>query len=172
MIRLVRSSVALLGAAALVLTIPAGGASADTVVVVGSRTGQSATVDCAFNAQTNTQVFTVSNTSTTAVVTGIGFDLVPSDFTGRKSAGLDGFTGNQASSTTSTFVFRDDALGAVPRLRSVVLDYGFTTGRSFRSGAEAAGVDPGDAASFVVTGSAFAGMTEGQICSAAFVRFQ
>ena len=148
-------------------------AKADTLVVAGGRAGQSARVVCEFNSQTNTLTFTVSNESTvSAVVTGIGFDLVAGDFTDKKSAGLNNFSGQHASSLTSTFVFTDSALGAVPRSRSTVLDFGFLTGSNFRRGSPEAGVDPGDAASFTVSGAPFTGLTEAQICNAVFVRFQ
>ena len=34
------------------------------------------------------------------------------------------------------------------------------------------GIDPGDEATFVISGAAFAGFTEEQICNAIYVRFQ
>jgi hypothetical protein len=55
-----------------------------------------------------------------------------------------------------------------------VLDFGFTTGPSgsFSGGSVGDGLLPGESASFTVTGAAFAGLTEEQICNAIFVRFQ
>ena len=156
-------------------------AQADTITVTGVGSGQfsTATVVCEFNAATNTFTFTVTNTSaitqpgSTSTITGIGFDLPP---TGNASAsGLNGFTGVQAPSLSSNFVFSDGDLGNVPHgFNSAVLDFGFTTGPSgnFSGGSVNDGLLPGESASFVVSGAAFAGFTEEQICNAIFLRFQ
>jgi len=163
------------------ILLSAATAKADTVTVVGTDSGQfsTATVVCEFNAQTNTFTFTITNTSaitqptSTSTITGIGFDLPP---LGNASAsGLNGFTGNQAPSLSSNFVFSDADLGNVPHgFGSVVLDFGFLTGNSgnFNSGSVNDGLLPGESASFTVSGAAFAGFTEEQICNAIFVRFQ
>ena len=154
---------------------------ADTIQIVGTNSGQAstATVVCEFNAQTNTLTFTITNTSaitspgSTSTITGIGYDLPP---LGNASAsGLNGFTGTQAPSLSSTFNFSDADLGNVPAgFNNVVLDFGFTTGPSgsFAGGSPNDGLLPGDSASFTVTGAAFSGFTEQQICNAIFVRFQ
>ena len=154
---------------------------ADTITVVGVDSGQfsTATVVCEFNSQTNTLTFTITNTSaittpgSTSTITGIGFDLPP---LGNASAsGLNGFTGMQAPSLSSTFTFSDADLGNVPHgFNSAVLDFGFTTGPSgsFNSGSVNDGLAPGESASFTVSGAAFAGFTEEEICNAIFVRFQ
>jgi hypothetical protein len=154
---------------------------ADTITVVGVDSGgfSTATVVCEFNAQTNTFTFTITNTSaitqpgSTSTITGIGFDLPP---LGNASAsGLNGFTGMQAPSLSSNFVFSDADLGNVPHgFNSAVLDFGFITGNSgnFSSGSVNDGLLPGESASFTVSGAAFAGFTEAQICNAIFVRFQ
>jgi|ERR1043165_4596376 hypothetical protein len=154
---------------------------ADTINIVGVNSGQAstATVVCEFNAQTNTLTFTITNTSaitspgSTSTITGIGYDLPP---LGNASAsGLNGFTGQQAPSLTSTFNFSDADLGNVPAgFNNVVLDFGFTTGPSgnFAGGSTNDGLLPGESASFTVTGAAFTGFTETQICNAIFVRFQ
>src|SRR4029453_4400334 len=92
-----------------------------------------------------------------------------------RRAGLNGFTGSQAPSLASTFVFSDANLGNVPSgFNSVVLDFGFTTGPSgnFSGGSVNDGLLPGESASFTVSGAAFTGFTEAQICNAIFVRFQ
>ena len=169
-----------LGAVAI-LTCVAAQAQADTITVVGSQSGNfsTATVVCEFNAATNTFTFTITNTSaitqpgSTSTITGIGFDLPP---TGNASnSGLNGFTGTQAPSLTSDFDFSDGNLGNVPAgFNSVVLDFGFTTGPSgnFAGGSVALGLLPGESASFTVTGAAFSGFTEAEICNAIFVRFQ
>ena len=156
-------------------------AKADTITIVGVDSGgfSTATVVCEFNSQTNTLTFTITNTSaittpgSTSTITGIGFDLPP---TGNASAsGLNGFTGMQAPSLSSTFTFSDADVGNVPHgFNSAVLDFAFLTGNSgnFNSGSVNDGLLPGESASFTVTGAAFAGFTEEQICNAIFVRFQ
>lgn len=154
---------------------------ADTITVAGAGSGQfsTATVVCEFNAQTNTFTFSVTNTSavtqsgSTSTITGIGFDLPPA---GNASAsGLNGFTGMQAPSLSSNFTFSDSDLGNVPHgFNTAVLDFGFITGPSgnFSGGSVADGLLPGESASFIVSGAAFTGFTEAQICNAIFVRFQ
>ena len=168
-------------AAVLVLCGVSTNVQADTITISGVNSGQAATatVVCEFNSQTNTLTFTITNTSaitqpgSTSTITGIGFDLPP---LGNASAsGLNGFTGTQAPSLSSTFNFSDADLGAVPAgFNNVVLDFGFTTGPSgnFNGGSVNDGLLPGESASFTVTGAAFTGFTEAQICNAIFVRFQ
>ena len=88
---------------------------------------------------------------------------------------MNGFTGMQAPSLSANFVFSDADLGNVPHgFGSAVLDFGFTTGGSgnFSGGSVNDGLLPGESASFTVSGAAFAGFTEEQICNAIFVRFQ
>ena len=154
---------------------------ADTITIVGSDSQgfSTATVVCEFNSQTNTLTFTITNTSaithpgSTSTITGIGFDLPP---LGNASAsGLNGFTGMQAPSLSSTFNFSDAELGNVPHENNnAVLDFGFTTGPSgsFSGGSVNDGLLPGESASFTVSGAAFTGFTAAQICNAIFVRFQ
>ena len=153
-------------------------ARADTVQIVGNANGSlaTATVTCSFNAQTNTFTFTINNTSPfDARITGIGFDLPPA---GNASAsGLNGFTGNVTFQPAGVgFSFSDGDLGNVPQFNSAVLDFGFITGSNFAGGDPndglPPGIDPGDEATFVISGSAFAGFTEQQICNAILVRFQ
>ena len=168
-------------AAVVVLCGVSTNVQADTITISGVNSGQAATatVVCEFNSQTNTFTFTITNTSaitqpgSTSTITGIGFDLPP---LGNASAsGLNGFTGTQAPSLTSNFNFSDADLGNVPAgYNKVVLDFGFTTGPSgnFNGGSVNDGLLPGESASFTVTGAAFTGFTEEQICNAIFVRFQ
>ena len=156
-------------------------ARADTITVVGvdSKQFSTATVVCEFNSQTNTFTFTITNTSaitqpgSTSTITGIGFDLPP---LGNASAsGLNGFSGSQAPSLSSNFIFSDGDLGNVPHgFNSAVLDFGFITGNSgnFNGGSVNDGLLPGESASFTVSGAAFTGFTEEEICNAIFVRFQ
>ena len=165
--------------ALLLIACAATAARADTIQIRGADSGSfsTATVVCEFNAQTNTFTFTITNTSaitlpgSTSTITGIGFDLPPR---GNASAsGLNGFTGSQSPSLSSNFVFSDGALGSVPHgFNSVVLDFGFITGSDFAGGSVNDGLLPGESASFTVSGAAFAGFTEAQICNAIFVRFQ
>jgi len=167
--------------ALFVLVAASTSARADTITISGVNSGQAATatVVCEFNSQTNTFTFTITNTSaitqpgSTSTITGIGYDLPP---LGNASAsGLNGFTGMQAPSLSSSFNFSDGNLGNVPAgFNNVVLDFGFTTGPSanFNGGSVNDGLLPGESASFTVSGAAFTGFTETQICNAIFVRFQ
>ena len=166
-------------AALLVFAAASTSVRADTITVTGVDSGQfsTATVVCEFNSQTNTFTFTITNTShitqpgSTSTITGIGFDLPP---IGNASAsGLNGFTGMQAPSLSSNFTFSDADLGNVPHgFNAAVLDFGFLTGNNFNGGSVNDGLLPGESASFTVSGAAFAGFTEAQICNAIFVRFQ
>ena len=166
---------------AALMVLAAASVRADTITVSGVDSGQfsTATVVCEFNSQTNTFTFTITNTSaitqpgSTSTITGIGFDLPPA---GNASAsGLNGFTGMQAPSLSSNFTFSDADLGNVSHgFNTAVLDFGFITGPSgnFSGGSVNDGLLPGESASFTVSGAAFAGFTEAQICNAIFVRFQ
>ena len=153
-------------------------AKADTVSIIGNANGSlaTATVTCSFNAQTNTFTFTINNTSPfDARITGIGFDLPPGG--NGNPSGLNGFTGNVSFQPAGVdFTFSDADLGNVPQFSGAVLDFGFLTGSNFAGGNPneglPPGIDPGDEATFIISGSAFAGMTEEQICNAIFVRFQ
>ena len=168
-------------AALFVIAAATSSVRADTITIVGAGSGQfsTATVVCEFNAATNTLTFTITNTSaittpgSTSTITGIGFDLPP---TGNASAsGLNGFTCSQAPSLSANFNFSDASLGNVSAgFNNVVLDFGFTTGPSgtFQGGSVNDGLLPGESASFTVSGAAFSGFTEEQICNAIFVRFQ
>ena len=166
-------------AALLVIAAASSNVRADTINIVGVDSGQfsTATVVCEFNSQTNTFTFTITNTSaittpgSTSTITGIGFDLPP---LGNASAsGLNGFTGMQAPSLSSNFVFTDADAGNVPHgFNSAVLDFAFLTGANFNGGNVNDGLLPGESASFTVSGAAFAGFTEEEICNAIFVRFQ
>lgn len=81
----------------------------------------------------------------------------------------------QAPSLSSDFTFSDGVLGTVPGFGNppaVVLDFGFITGDNFAEGLVAEGLLPGESASFTVSGAAFTGFTEQQICNAMFVRYQ
>jgi hypothetical protein len=165
----------------MVLFVASATVRAETITISGVDSGQcsTATVVCEFNSQTNTFTFTITNTSnitqpgSTSTITGIGFDLPP--LGNASPSGLNGFTGMQAPSLSANFTFSDADLGNVPHgFNSAVLDFGFLTGNSgnFNSGSVNDGLAPGESASFTVSGAAFAGFTEEQICNAIFVRFQ
>lgn len=168
-------------AALLVLAAASTSVRADTITVTGVDSGQfsTATVVCEFNSQTNTFTFTITNTSaitqpgSTSTITSIGFDLPPAG--NASSSGLNGFTGMQAPSLSSNFTFSDGDVGNVSHgFNSAVLDFAFLTGPSgnFSGGSVNDGLLPGESASFTVSGAAFTGFTETQICNAIFVRFQ
>lgn len=163
------------------LAVVSATAHADPITVVGVESGSfsTATVDCVFNPATNTFTFTITNTSnltqpgSTSTITSIGFDLPPTG--NASSSGLNGFTGSQAPSLSSNFTFSDADVGNVPHgFSSAVLDFAFLTGPSgnFAGGSVNDGLLPGETASFIVSGAAFAGLTEEEICNAIFVRFQ
>ncbi|HEX5708419.1 MAG TPA: cistern family PEP-CTERM protein [Pyrinomonadaceae bacterium] len=140
-------------------------ARADEIQIVGNSTGSlsTATVNCVFNSATNTFTFTVTNTSPfDARITGIGFDIGPGNISGFSGGNVAGFT------------FSDGNLGNVPQFNSANLDFGWTTGNSgnFNGGSPNNGLAPGNSLTFTVSGAAFAGMTEEQICNAIFLRFQ
>src|SRR5215203_6895912 len=168
-------------AALMVLAGATASVRADTITISGVDSGQfsTATVVCEFNSQTNTLTFTITNTSaittpgSTSTITGIGFDLPPG---GNASAsGLNGFTGMQAPSLSANFTFSDADVGNVAHgFNSAVLDFAFITGPSgnFGGGSVNDGLLPGESASFIVSGAAFAGFTEAEICNAIFIRFQ
>jgi PEP-CTERM motif len=157
-----------------VIFLSAASAKADTVQIIGATNGSlaTATVTCSFDAQTNTFTFSILNTSPfDARITGIGFDLPPAG--NASSSGLNGFTGNVVSQPAGVgFVFSDAALGNVPQFNSAVLDFGFITGSNFAGGDPSDGLAPGASANFQISGAAFTGFTEEQICNAVFVRFQ
>lgn len=150
-------------------------AKADTVQIVGNTNGSlaTATVTCSFNAQTNTFTFSIVNTSPfDARITGIGFDLPTGG-----NAGLNGFTGNVVFQPAGVgFEFSDANLGNVSQFNNAVLDFGFITGTNFAGGNPndglPPGIDAGDAATFIISGSHFAGLTEDQIYNSIYVRFQ
>lgn len=164
-----------------ILAVISATAHADPITVVGVGSGNfsTASVDCVFNSATNTFTFTITNTSaitqpgSTSTITGIGFDLPP--LGNDNQDGLNGFTGSQAPSMGSSFTFSDGDVGNVPHgFNSAVLDFAFLTGPSgnFAGGSVNDGLAPGESASFIVSGAAFAGLTGEEICNSIFVRFQ
>ena len=165
---------------ALVLLMAAT-AKAERINIVGVDSGvySTAVVECVFDSQTNTLTFTILNTSavttpgSTSTITAIGFDLPPRG--NASDSGLDGFTGAQDPNIQSSFTFTDAALGRVPHgfenPPPVILDFGFVTLVTFVGGNLNLGLLAGENGSFSVSGAAFAGFTEEEICNAIFVRF-
>ncbi len=114
---------------------------------------------------------TLTNTSPfDARITGFGFDIGPGN--------LDGFTGSPDPITSPAgvhFAFVDDALGNVPQFNPTELDFGYITGvqgtDNFAGGFPNTGLAPTDTLSFMISGS-FAGLTEAEIATGLFVRYQ
>ena len=168
--------VSLLTTALVLLACLPGRAGADTIGITGLESGaySTATFVVEFNPQTNTLVFTGTNTSaitepgSTSTITSIGFDLPP--LGSASASGLNGFSGAQAPTLSSSFSFSDAAVGAVPGF-GAVLDFAFLTDATFGGGLVADGLLPGESASFAVSGAAFSGFTEAEIANSVFVRF-
>jgi hypothetical protein len=119
---------------------------------------------------------TLINTSLlTTDITSFGFDLPP-DGNANNSTGLNGFQGT--SSGDGTFTFTDGSAGNVPHgFNSIVLDFAYLTGNNFGGGSPQLGLASGESIQFTVScvqGSpnCFGGLTEAQILSGLFVRFQ
>lgn len=146
-------------------------AQAGTVFITGATTGNlaTATINCTFDAGTNTLLLQVTNTSPfDARITSIGVDLPP---TGNASlTGLNGFASNGI--VPAGWTFTDGDAGNVNQFNDAVLDWAFLTGSNFSGGDPNAGLAPAGMLTFSVTGAAFTGFTEEQICDALFVRFQ
>jgi len=145
-------------------------ASAASVTIFGNLdpTLARATANTAFDPNTNTFTFTLTNTSPfDARITGVGFDLVNGDFTANGSSGLNGFAGGNPGS----FIFGDGSLGSIPQLDGV-LDFGWLTGNNFNGGSPNTGIVPAASLTFSVTGALLAGLTDEQIAEDIFVRFQ
>jgi len=101
-----------------------------------------------------------------ARITGFGFDLGAGD--------LNGYTGTPNPIVIPAgvvFVFEDDGLGNVNQFNDVELDFGYLTGSNFNGGSPNDGLDNFQSLSFMVTGP-FEGMTEIEIASGLYVRFQ
>ncbi len=115
----------------------------------------------------NAIVGALTNTSPfDASITGFGFDVGPGN--------IDGFTGVPDPITFPAdvnFAFGDGPLGTVPGFSSVDLDFGYLTGASFADGFPDNGLAPGQTLGFIISG-AFAGLTETQIASGLYVRFE
>ena len=139
-------------------------ARADTVHFAGGF-GATATVTD-YTLAGNTFSFTVTNTSSTGSITAIGFDL-----TGDRPNTFD-----LVSATNANFDLAHDVnvqAGAVTTegTNQGVFDLALLTGDNFGSGQVAAGIGPGQSATFVITGD-FSGMTAQQIAESLSLRFK
>jgi len=154
---------------ALFLGVPATAHAATLVSFTGNTNGVLATgsASISLNAGGNVITGTLTNTSPNdARITGFAFDIGPGN--------LAGFTGSPNPITTPAgvnFSFEDGDLGTVPQFSAVELDFGYLTGANFSGGSPNDGLDNAQTLGFMITGS-FAGLTEEQIASDLFVRFQ
>ena len=158
-------------AASLVLLLLLGTSAAHAGTVVdfsGNANGSLATGSILITLAADGNSFTGAITNTApfdARITGFGFDFGVSD--------LD-YTGTPElidPSTGAAFTFKDGSLGNVPQFNDVGLDFGYVTGKKFTGGFPNAGLDNGHTISFLISG-AFAGLTEAEIGSSIYVRFQ
>lgn len=101
-----------------------------------------------------------------ARITGFGFDLADGDPTGYA-----GTPDPIVIPAGVEFNFEDDDLGNVPQFDSTELDFGYITGMNFTGGSPNDGLDNFQSLSFMITG-AFAGLSETEIASGVYVRFQ
>lgn len=161
---------ALCGLALLVICLAGAGARADTVTLTGiNGTGVTAAVSN-YSLSGNTFTFTITNTSvapgTTGTITNIGFAL----------AGTRPNTYAIASATTSGYHVAYD-LSATAGAQNFVSDFAFVLvnkqngADTFGGGSVNGGIQPGQSATFVVTGD-FSGLTAQQVAQAIFARFQ
>ena len=157
---------------AFVFGVAGSAAEAATIVsFTGNATGALATgtASISLDPSGNSITGTLTNTAPfDARITGFGFNIGPGNLTG--------YVGTPDPITSPAgvnFDFRDDDLGNVPQFNGVDLDFGYVTGPNpnFAGGFPNEGLDNMQTLSFMVAGS-FAGLTEQQIASGLFVRFQ
>ena len=98
-----------------------------------------------------------------AQITGFGFDI--------GAGNLNGYTGSISAPVGTSFSFSDGDLGNLPQFNTTDLDFGYITGANFAGGDPNSGLDNFETLSFIVNGS-FSGLTEEEIASSLFVRFQ
>jgi hypothetical protein len=162
------------------LLIASSVASATPISITGAATGSAAAATGELTLSANTLTLQITNASLyDGRITALGFDLRRGDVsaTTNNGAGLQGYSGNNAAK----FVFSDGALGNVPQFNQagVVLDFGWAlpggTAKKpkldFTSGSPNDGLAPSSTLTFIATGD-FLGLTEAQVASALFVRFQ
>lgn len=151
-------------ATAFVLMSLNGVARADTVSFSGGF-GATATVTN-YTLSGNSFTFTITNTSRSGSITGIGFDL-----TGTSRGD---FTIAGASNSNFRIAMNENAQAGAVTSEGVnrgTFDFALITGSNFGGGTVAEGIGPGQSATFTITGN-FSGMTAQQIAEAISVRFQ
>lgn len=157
-------------AGVMLLTLAIGAATAQAATIVdftGNTNGSLASGTITLDLAADQLSFTASMTNTSpfnAVLTGFGFDLGSSLL---YSGSPDPIT-NPAG---VNFDFTDGDLGNVPQFASANLDFGYLTGANFAGGNPGDGLSAFQTMNFMISGS-FAGMTEAEILSGLFVRFQ
>jgi hypothetical protein len=159
--------VGLLSAAAVTFAAVSAGA-ATIVEFSGNSTGALATGTASITLNGTTSITgAITNTAPfDARITAFGFDIGPGN--------LNGFSGTPNPITDLSgmnFGFVDDSLGNVPQFSSVELDFGYTVNSDFTGGNPNLGLDNFNTLNFTITGN-FAGLTEAEIASALYTRFQ
>ena len=157
---------------AVFLGVAASAAEAATIVSFAGTVNPSlatGTASISLNDDGNVVTGTLTNTSPNdARITGFGFNIGPGN--------LAGFTGSPDPITAPAgvnFFFVDEDLGNVPQFNGVELDFAYGTGpnTNFAGGFPNDGLAPTQMLGFMISGL-FAGLTEAQIASGLYVRFQ
>jgi hypothetical protein len=146
-------------------------ASAAPISIVGASQPLLANATGELSLSGSLLTLSITNTSPpTGTITAIGFDLFGGDFSasGPGSAGLTGFAGNNPGG----FTFSDGNLGQVPQFGGAVLDFGWITKSKFNNGSVQDGLAPTFTMVFTATSDNFLGLTEAQLASALYARFQ
>lgn len=144
--------------------------AASLIYFEGNATINQATGTASLSLSGNTLTGTLTNTSPgDARIMGFGFDI--------GAGNIDGFTGTASAG----FLFSDDDFGSVPQFSLATIDFGAAvncTGTTAGNdcslnggGSPNNGLDFGQSVTFTAIGE-FGGLTEAQIASALYVRFQ
>ncbi len=137
-------------------------AKADSFTFQGINTGLTATVNIT-QLSNNMLTLTVTNTSTegtTGTITGIGFDL--------PGANIRSFT--LQSTTNSNFRLETQVSGTAAGIGRT-FEFALLTGPNFNGGNPNQSILPDASATFTISGN-FSGLTQQQIASGIFLRFQ
>jgi hypothetical protein len=157
--------------AAVYMLATAAIAAAAPFTVSGNTNGSLATAKGTVVVEGNDLTLTIENTSPfDARIMSIGFDLVAGDFDASppNSPGLD-FNGI----SNGNFIFENGALGNVNQFNDTVIDFGWIVGNSFSGGGSPDdGLDNDGTVLTLFAGGNFLGLSEAEIASGLFVRFQ
>lgn len=148
-------------AAAVAMLALSSVARADTITFGPGQFGSTATVTN-YSLSGNTFTFTLTNTSSTGSITAIGFNLPGSN------------RGDFELMTTSDSDFKlSEAVKAQAggQLTTREYDFALLTGKNFGGGSVAAGIQPGQSATFTITGD-FSGLTAEEIARSIALRYQ